>query len=133
VLYWYVLHLIRLCCAFFQLCCPCESSVGGNSLLVGLVDSREAKIGIQISPTIADPDENFDMILSMEFVKKLTKQSYKLRFDATAKTNSFIESVDKDWVTVTSFTPNSYELSCSVYSSLNACPLDKVCIVEVRE
>lgn len=126
-------NLINMGVEYLELCCPCERSVGGNSLLVGLVDAREAKIGIQISPTIADPDENFDMILSMEFVKKLTKQSYKLRFDATAKTNSFIESVDKDWVTVTSSTPNSYELSCSVYSSLNACPLDKVCIVEVRE
>lgn len=126
-------NLINMGVEYLELCCPCERSVGGNSLLVGLVDSREAKIGIQITSTIADPDENLDMILSMEFVKKLTKQSYKLRFDATAKTNSFIESVDKDWVTVTSSTPNSYELSCSVYSSLNACPLDKVCIVEVRE
>lgn len=129
----YLLVKIHLCCAFCQLCCPCETTVVGNSLLLGLVNSREAKIGIQISPTIAESDENVDMILSMDFVKKLTKQSYKLQFDAIPKTNSYVENVDKDWITVTSSSPNSYELSCSVYSSLNACSLDKVCIVEVRE
>lgn len=128
-----MLSLIHLCCTFLQLCCPSERTAGGNSLLLGLVNSREANIGIQISPTIANPDENFDMIFSMDFVKKLTKQSNKLQFNAIPKANSFVENVDKEWVTVTSSTPNSYELSCSIYSSINACPLDKVCIVEVRE
>ncbi|XP_058731631.1 uncharacterized protein LOC131603351 [Vicia villosa] len=126
-------NLINMGVEYVELCCPCQTTVGGNSLLLGLINSREAKIGIQISPTIADPDENFDMILSMDLVKKLTKQSYKLQFDAVPKTNSYVENVEKDWITVTSSTPNSYELSCSVYSFLNACPLDKVCIVEVRE
>lgn len=106
---------------------------GGNSLLLGLINSREVKIGIQISPTITDSEEYFDMILSMDFVKKLTKQSNKLQFDAIPKAHSFVEKVDKEWVTVTSSGPNSYELSSSIYSSLNACSLDKVCIVEVRE
>lgn len=106
---------------------------GGNSLLLGLINSREAKIGIQISPKITDSEENFDLIFSMDFVKKLTKQSNKLQFDAIPKAHSFVEKVDKEWVTLTSSTPNSYELSCSIYSSLNACSLDKVCIVEVRE
>lgn len=129
----YLPVVVHLYCAFLQLCCPCKTAVGGNSLLLGLVNSREAKIGIQITPTKADPDENFDMILSMDFVKKITKQIYKPQFDAIPKTNSYVENVDEDWITVTSATPNSYELSCSVYSFLNACPLDKVCIVEVRE
>lgn len=124
---------IHLCSTFLQLCCPNERISGGNSLLLGLVSSRKAKIGIQISPTIADPDENFDMILSMDFLNKLMKQSNKLQFDATPKANSYVEKVDKDWVTVTSTTPNSYELSCSIYNSLNLCSLDQVCIVQVRE
>ncbi|XP_004504243.1 uncharacterized protein [Cicer arietinum] len=126
-------NLIDMGVEYIELCCPCERTVGGNSLLLGLVNSRKAKIGIQISPTIVDPDENFDMIFSMDLVNKLTKQRNKLQFEATPKVNSFVEKVDNDWVTVTSSTPNSYELSCSIYSSLNACPLDKVCIVEVRE
>ncbi|GAU18774.1 hypothetical protein TSUD_80630 [Trifolium subterraneum] len=126
-------NLTNMGVEYVEVCCPCETNVGGNSQLLGLVNSREARLGIQISPKTVDPDENFDMILSLDFIKKLTKQSYKLQFDATPKTNSFVENVDKDWVTVTSSTPNSYELSCSIYSSLNACPLDKVCIVEVRE
>lgn len=129
----YVLFMIHVCYTFLQLCCPSERIAGGNSLLLGLVNSREAKVGIQISPTIADPEKNFDMIFSMDFVDKLTKQSSKLQFDAIPKANSFVQKVDEDWVTVTSSTPNSYELSCSVYSSLNLCPLHKVCIVEVRE
>ncbi|KAK7318887.1 hypothetical protein RJT34_03594 [Clitoria ternatea] len=126
-------NLIDLGVEYIELCCPGERIAGGNSLLLGLVDSREAKIGIQISPTIANSDKNFDMIFSMDILNKLTKQSNKLQFDAIRKAHIFVEKVDKEWVTVTSSTPDSYELSCSIYSSLNACSLDKVCIVEVRE
>ncbi|XP_061362563.1 uncharacterized protein LOC133306282 [Gastrolobium bilobum] len=126
-------NLMNMGVEYVELCCPSERIAGGNSLLLGLVHSQEAKIGIQISPTIADSDKNFDIIFSMDFVKKLTKQTNKLQFDAIPKANSFVEKVDKDWVTVTSSIPNSYELSCSIYSSLNTCSLDKVCVVEVRE
>ncbi|RDX63807.1 rimM [Mucuna pruriens] len=126
-------NLIDMGVKYIELCCPSEKIAGGNSLLLGLINSREAKIGIQISPTITDSEETFDMILSMDFLKKLTKQSSKLQFDANPKAHSFVEKIDKEWVTVTSSTPNSYELSCSIYSSLNACSLNEVCIVEVRE
>ncbi|KAG5025252.1 hypothetical protein JHK86_021166 [Glycine max] len=126
-------NLIDMGVEYIEVCCTSEKMAGGNSLLLGLINSREAKIGIQISPKITDSEENFDLIFSMDFVKKLTKQSNKLQFDAIPKAHSFVEKVDKEWVTLTSSTPNSYELSCSIYSSLNACSLDKVCIVEVRE
>ncbi|KAL3020602.1 hypothetical protein AAZX31_05G153300 [Glycine max] len=126
-------NLIDMGVEYIEFCCPSERTAGGNSLLFGLINSREAKIGIQISPKITDLEENFDMIFSMDFVKKLTKQSNKLQFDAIPKAHSFVEKVDKEWVTVTSSTPNSYELSCSIHDSLNACSLDKVCIVEVTE
>lgn len=132
LVWWHILSLIHLCCTLLQICCPSERIAGGNSLLLGQVISGDANIGIQISPSIADSEKHFDMIFSMDFVK-LMKQSNKLQFEAIPKANSFVEKVDKDWVTVTSSTPNSYELSCSIYSSLNACPLDKVCVVEVRE
>ncbi|WVZ26637.1 hypothetical protein V8G54_005181 [Vigna mungo] len=124
-------NLIDMGVEYIELCCPSEKNAGGNSLLLGLVKSREAKIGMQIRPTIADSEKYFDVILSLDFVKKL--QSNKLQFDAIPRAHSFVEKVDKEWVTVTTSTPNSFELSCSIYSSLNACSLDKVCIVEVRE
>ncbi|KAK7399729.1 hypothetical protein VNO78_10918 [Psophocarpus tetragonolobus] len=126
-------NLIDMGVDYIEFCCPSEKMAGGNSLLLGLINSREAKIGIQISPKIADLEEKFDMIFAMDLVKKLTKQNNKLQFDAIPKTHSFVEKVDNEWVTVTSSRPNSYELSCSIYNSLNACPLDKVCLVEVRE
>lgn len=114
-----------------QICCPSERNIGGNSQLLGLVDSREANIGIQISPTRADLEENIDTIFSMNFMKELLmKHVNKLQFNAIPKANSFVEKVDNDWVTVTSSIPNSYELSCSIYSSLETCPLDKVCVIE---
>jgi len=125
----HILSLVHFCCTFLQLCCPSEKIGGGNSLLLGLMKSQEAKIGMQISPTIADSEKYFDVILSLDFLKL---QSNKLQFDAIPRAHSFIEKVDKEWVTVTTSTPNSFELSCSIYSSLNACSLDKVCIVEVR-
>jgi len=127
----HILSLVHFCCTFLQLCCPSEKIAGGNSLLLGMVKSREAKIGMQIQPTISDSEKYFDVIFSLDFVKKL--QSSKLQFDAIPRAHSFVEKVDKEWVTVTTSTPNSFELSCSIYSSLNACSLDKVCIVEVRE
>ncbi|XP_028755798.1 uncharacterized protein LOC114715170 [Neltuma alba] len=118
---------------YIEICCPSERNVGGNSLLLGFVNSREANIGIQISPTGGDSDENIDIILSMEFMKELMKQINNLQFNAIPKANSFVEKVDKDWVTVTSSTPNSYEFCCSIYSSLDVCSLDKVCVMEVTE
>ncbi|KAK7369188.1 hypothetical protein VNO80_11223 [Phaseolus coccineus] len=122
-------NLIGMGVEYIELCCPSEKIGGGNSLLLGLINKREAKIGMQISPTTADSEKYFDVILSLDFVKKL--QSNKLQFDAIPRAHSFVEKVDKEWVTVTTSTPNSFELSCSIYSSLNACSLDKVCIVEV--
>ncbi|KAE9601218.1 putative 16S rRNA processing protein RimM [Lupinus albus] len=122
-------NLINLGVEYVEICSPSERVAGGNSLLLGLVDSREANVGVQISPSVADPEKSFDMIFSMDFLKKLLKQSNKLQFDAIPKSNSFVEKIDKDWVTVTSSIPNSYELSCSIYSSLNACLLEKVCVV----
>lgn len=118
---------------YIEICRPSQKNVGGNSLLLGFVNSQEANIGIQISPTGGDLDENVDMIFSMEFMEALMKQINNLQFNAIPKANSFVEKVDKDWVIVTSSTPNSYEFCCSVYSSLDVCSLDKVCVIEVRE
>ncbi|RYR16747.1 hypothetical protein Ahy_B03g061653 isoform A [Arachis hypogaea] len=130
-------NLINMGVEYIEVCCPSGRIAGGNSLLLGLVRSRGANIGIQIShanaDALADSDKNVDMIFSVDFVNKLLKESNILQFDATEKANSYVEKVDKEWVTVTSSTPNSFELSCNIYSSLNACPLDKVCVLQVRE
>lgn len=70
----------------------------------------------------------------MSFMKRLTKQINELQFFAIPKRNSHVELIDKEWVDVIpSSTPNSYELRCSIYSSLNACPYDKVCLMEITE
>ncbi|KAF7840404.1 Ribosome maturation factor rimM [Senna tora] len=120
------IEMIHFLFTFFQICCPSERNVGGNMLLLGFVNSHKANIGIQISPTTADSEENTDMIFSMDFMKELIKQINKFPFNAIPKANSFVEKVDNDWVTVTSSTPNSYELSCSIYSSLDKCSLEKI-------
>lgn len=109
-----------------------EEFVSGHSLL-GLVSSLESDVGIQISEGIEDIEENFHMIFSMKFMSKLAKQMKKLQFHGIPKLNSHVEMVEKEWVDVTPTSPNSLELGCSIYSSLNACSLDKVCVVEIRE
>ena len=117
-----------------QICSLNEEFIGSNSLL-GLVSSLDSDVGIQISEGMEDIEENFNMVFSMRFMKKLTNQMNKLQFYGIPKLNSHVELVEKEWIDVTPSSPNySLELGCSIYSSLNACSLDKVCVVmEIRE
>ncbi|XP_059669282.1 uncharacterized protein LOC132314429 [Cornus florida] len=117
---------------YIEVCSVNETHVGGRMLL-GLVNSCEAHVGIRIFKDMKHFTENFHLIFSMKFMKKLTKQIDKLHFHAIPKPNSHVEKVDKDWVDVIPSLPNSYEFHCSIYSSLNACPLDKVCAMEITE
>ncbi|KAI4295369.1 hypothetical protein L6164_035423 [Bauhinia variegata] len=114
---------------YVEILCPGERNVGGNSLLLGLVNSREAEMGIQISASGDDLEEKFDMIFSMNFMKKLMLTS-ELQFSSIPKANSYVEKVDKEWITVTPSAPNSYQLCCSIYSCLKACSLEKLCVME---
>lgn len=66
-------------------------------------------------------------------MKKLIKQINKLQFYATPKQNLHVELVDKEWVDVTPSSANSYELGCTIYSTLKASSFDKLCIMEVTE
>ncbi|KAK9268194.1 hypothetical protein L1049_010637 [Liquidambar formosana] len=118
---------------YIEICSINQRYAGGHSLFLGLVDSQEADIGIQIFKDAESLEENFDIIFSMKFIMKLTKQINKLQFHAIPKLNSHVEKVDKEWVDVIPSTPNSYELRCSIYSSLNACSTDKVCVMEITE
>ncbi|KAL6991373.1 Nucleotidyltransferase [Sarracenia purpurea var. burkii] len=105
--------------------------VGGHTLL-GLVSSCEANIGIQICKDMDYLDEdNFDVVISMNFMKHLIAKMNKLHFHAIPKPHSHVEKVDKEWVEVIPSSPNSYELRCSIYSYLDVCPSDKVCLMEV--
>ncbi|GMY31737.1 ribosome maturation factor rimm, partial [Fagus crenata] len=116
-----------------KICSTSQKYVGANSLLLGFVNSHKADIGIQISKDVENFDEDFDMIFSMNFMKKLMKWINKLEFFVIPKPNSHVEKVDKEWVDVVPSSPNSYELCCTIYSSLNACSLDKVCVMEITE
>lgn len=105
----------------------------GSYTLLGLVSSCEANIGIQICKDINDLEDNFDMVFSMKFMKHLIKNINELPFDAIPKPYPHVEKVDNDWVDVVPNTPNSYELRCSIYGSLNMSPPDKVCLMELTE
>ncbi|KAJ7968847.1 RimM protein [Quillaja saponaria] len=116
---------------YIEICSCNQRNVGANSLLLGLVNSQDACVGIQILKDTADSEEIFDMIFSMDFMKKLTRQINKLQFNAIPKTSSYVEKVEKDWINVTPSSPNSYVLRSTIYSSLNSCSYDEVCILDV--
>ncbi|PSS02963.1 Ribosome maturation factor RimM like [Actinidia chinensis var. chinensis] len=115
---------------YIEVCGVNLRHVGGYTLL-GLVSSCAANIGIQIGKDMNDLEDNFDVVFSMKFMKHLTKQTNKLGFHAIPKPNPHVEKVDKEWVDVVPSSPNSYELRRTIYSSLSACPPDKVCLMEV--
>lgn len=126
-------HSIDCLCFFFQVCSTNPGYAGANPLLLGFVNSWKSDVGIQIFKGRKDFDEGFDIIFSTSFMKKLTKQINKLQFYATPKQNLHVELVDKEWVDVPPSSPNSYELGCTIYSSLKASSFEKLCIMEVTE
>ncbi|KAL0363530.1 UNVERIFIED_CONTAM: Ribosome maturation factor RimM [Sesamum calycinum] len=93
--------------------------------LVGLVDSCKANVGVNLFKDITS-EEDFDVVLSMSFLRKLVKQINKLEFEAVLTCNSYVENVDKEWVDVVPSSPNSYEFHSSIYNCLNATPSNKV-------
>ncbi|GMP73955.1 hypothetical protein CsSME_00031523 [Camellia sinensis var. sinensis] len=115
---------------YIEVCSVNLRNVGGYTLL-GLVSTCEANIGFQILDIMNYLEDNFDMVFSMKFMKHLTKQINKIEFHAIPKPYPHVEKVDKEWIDIVPSSPNSYELCCSIYSSLNVCPSDKVCLMEV--
>ncbi|PON41749.1 Translation protein, beta-barrel domain containing protein [Parasponia andersonii] len=110
-----------------------QRNVGLNPLLLGFAERCKADIGIQLPKDKKGSKESYNMIFSMNFMKKLAKQIDKLAFHAIPKQNSHLELVEKEWVDVIPSNPNSYELCCSIYSSLNVCSIDKICVMEITE
>ncbi|PIN13825.1 hypothetical protein CDL12_13553 [Handroanthus impetiginosus] len=112
-----------------ELVCKVNPKRDNRNALLGLVDSCKANVGIRLFKH-STYEEDFDVVLSMSFLRKLVKQINKLQFQAVLSSNSYIEKVDKDWIDVIPTSPNSYEFRCSIYSCLNATPINKVCILD---
>lgn len=126
-------NLDELGVEYIQICTANPRNAIGNSMFLGFVKSCGADIGFQISEYAKHSEERFNTMLSMNVMKKLTNHINKLEFYATPKLNSHVEKVDKEFIDVIPAAPNSYELRSSIYSCLNACSLDKVCVMEITE
>ncbi|TYG97489.1 hypothetical protein ES288_A10G043100v1 [Gossypium darwinii] len=114
--------------------CNGERYISRSSpLLLELVNEKESEIGIQIFEHSEDVEEGFGMVFSIDTMKKLTRQIHKLQFYAIAKPNSHVELVEKKWVHVEPSSPNSYEFYSTIFSCINACSLDKLCVMEITE
>ncbi|KAL4289826.1 hypothetical protein GQ457_14G008750 [Hibiscus cannabinus] len=115
--------------------CHDERYTGGSSLLLllGLVNEKEADIGIQIFEHMEDVEEGFGLVFSIDIMKKLTKQINKLQFYAVSKPNPHVELVEKRWIDVEPSSPNSYEFHSTIFSCLNACSSDKLCVMEITK
>ncbi|KAL6500755.1 hypothetical protein OROHE_025552 [Orobanche hederae] len=109
----------------------CENGRTLNPLL-GLVDSHKANVGIRLFNDISW-EEDFDVIFSTSFLRKLTRQTNKLQFVAVPCCNSHVEKVDKDWINVIPTAPNSYEFRSSIYCFLDATPINKVCLLDCTD
>ncbi|CAA0832371.1 16S rRNA processing protein RimM family [Striga hermonthica] len=118
---------------YIELCNAKRKREDGHALL-GLVHSRKlnANVGIRLVKGLTQ-EEDFQMIFSLSFFRKLTKRIKELRFEAVSSCNSYVEKVDKDWVNVIPTTPNSYEFRSSIYNVLDTTPVDKVCVLDSRE
>lgn len=111
------------------------SSIRNDRLaLLGLVSSCKANVGVQVLKNARKLEEdNLNMIFSIDFMKKLTKQVNKLHLQAIPKLNPHVERVDKEWIDVIPSSPNSLEFHSSIYSCLYSSPPDKVCVLEVTD
>uniref|UniRef100_A0A175YM02 RimM N-terminal domain-containing protein n=1 Tax=Daucus carota subsp. sativus TaxID=79200 RepID=A0A175YM02_DAUCS len=104
-----------------------------ESQLAGVVHARGAEVGIRYFKNRDNNEENFHMVFSMDFMKKLTKNLDNLYLQAIEKPNAHTCMVDKEWVDITPSSMNSYEFNSSIYSTLKACSSSKVCIIEIEE
>ncbi|XP_076960368.1 uncharacterized protein LOC143636738 [Bidens hawaiensis] len=101
----------------------------GRENLLGLVDASEAHVGIKTFNGIDGVDNDFCLVFSIYFATQLTKQV--LTFDAVLRSNQYVELVDKGWVDIIPPSYNSYEFRSSIYTCLEGCSFDKVCVMEV--
>lgn len=80
-----------------------------------------------------ESEDNFHVILPMKSMQKLVKQMEKLPLHAILKSYSHVDLINKEWVDIKPSTPNSYEFRSPLPSLLNACSLEKACVMEVTK
>ncbi|XP_065878982.1 uncharacterized protein [Euphorbia lathyris] len=115
---------------YIEVCSLEKNGYLGNAPLLGYVNSCKADIGVHILEDVKDSEESFNMIFSTDFMMSLTEKIDKLEFRAISKPNSYVKMADKEWVDVIPSSQNSYQFHCSIYSYLNACPPDKICVMQ---
>ncbi|GAB2299079.1 hypothetical protein Dimus_033150 [Dionaea muscipula] len=125
-------HLIEMGLEYIELCDINHVHSIGNPLVLGFLNSCNADIAIQTMKDATNFEDNFHMILSVKFMKKMMGHIDKLQLHATLKPNSHVELIDGNWIDVDPSSANSYEFESSIYSWLTACSPGKVCLVEVE-
>ncbi|KAL3616951.1 hypothetical protein CASFOL_039345 [Castilleja foliolosa] len=109
--------------------CKVDKKREHGPTLLGLVDSVKANVGIRLVKHLAS-EEELDVIFSMSFLRKLTKEINKLRFEPVLVCNSYVQKVGKDWIDVMATDPNSYEFRSSIHDCMNATSISKVCVLD---
>lgn len=119
---------------YFEVCSANENYLLGNAPLVGFVESCKAEIGTVVcEEETKDSEERFHMIISTNTMKLLTQQMDKLQSHTMLKPSSHVKLIDKEWTDIIPSSPNSYQFCSSIYSVLNVCPLDKICVMEITD
>lgn len=125
--------LIKSGVEYIEVCSINQRSVCGNPIFLGFVHSQETDIGLLIFEDKIEFEDNYHVILPAKSMQKLVKQMEKLPLHAILKSYSHVELINKEWIDIIPSTPNSYEFRCSLQSLLNACSLDKACLMELTE
>ncbi|CAH2046207.1 unnamed protein product [Thlaspi arvense] len=98
-----------------------------NPMLVGLVSGKGAEIGIQL--TGESEVENFEMILSVKYLKRLKG---KIEFEAVMKMNAHVQKVENEWIESVPTEPNSFEFRSDIYRVLSECSSSaKICLMNI--
>ncbi|CAA6671358.1 unnamed protein product [Spirodela intermedia] len=116
---------------YVQVCSLSQRCAPGHLLFLGLVNARKVNVGVKIFSD-ADEDDDIDMIFSMEYLNKVTKQMDELPpFYAVPKQNRHVELVENSWADVEPSEPNSYHLYCPIHDILNSCSMDDVAVLKI--
>ncbi|KAL2494624.1 16S rRNA proCES [Forsythia ovata] len=124
-------HLAEIGVEYVKVC-NVNNKCENDHTLLGFIDSCKANVGIRLSKNMSF-EEDFNLIFSINFMTRLVKQIDKLQFQAVLSLNSHVEKVEKDWIDVIPPVHNSYEFKCSIYGCLDACPLNKVCVLDAAK
>ncbi|KAH7686016.1 UDPGP family protein [Dioscorea alata] len=117
---------------YVQICSLSERSTIAHPLFFGLVNSCNANTGIKIFDR-NEGDGEFDGVFSLSSLKNICKQTNKLQFNVSEEQLEHVELVDKEWIEVRPDVPNAYHFHCSIYSFLNTCSLDDMCLIHILD